>query len=248
MVEEVKKWWFEASPWFQEWAKLSTKSADYGPYSPRENQLKLLGNVKGKKILELGCGGAQCSISFAKQGAICTGIDITKAQLDYAKKLAEKEKVNVKLIRGDIQTLKGIKSNSYDIVFSAFALQYIQDLTKCFREVHRVLKKNGLFVFSVDHPFYNIIDAKTKKLKRSYLKTGKIVENEEWSDGIKHKFVMFHSKVSDIVNSITNAKLTLMEMHEPVDMKNKLKDPTVYPEDLVRLIGPTLIFKAKKIN
>src|SRR3989338_9221159 len=136
MVKEVEKWWNEAAPWFQDWAKLSTKSADYGPYAPRENQLKLHGNVKGKKILEIGCGGAQSSISFAKQGAICTGIDITQAQLDYARKLAEKEKVKVKLIKGDIQTLKGIKSSRYDIVFSAFALMYISDITKCFKEVH----------------------------------------------------------------------------------------------------------------
>jgi len=57
---------------------------------------------------------------------------------------------------------------------------------------------------------------------------------------------MFHRKVSDIVNSVINANLTLLEVHEPLDMKNKIKDPTVYPEDLVRLIGPTIIFKAKK--
>ncbi len=40
MVKDVEKWWNEAAPWFQEWAKLSTESADYGPYAPRENQLK----------------------------------------------------------------------------------------------------------------------------------------------------------------------------------------------------------------
>ena len=245
MVKEGEKWWNEAAPWFQDWAKLSTKSADYGPYAPRENQLKLLGNVKGKKILEIGCGGAQCSISFAKQGAICTGIDITQAQLDYGGKLAEKEKVKVKLIRRDIQTLKGIKSNSYDIVFSAFALMYIPDLTKCFKEVRRVLKKGGIFVFSTGHPFY-IFDSTTKQLKRSYFKTGKVIEEETWSDGSKHKFVMFHRKVSDIANSAIAAGLTLLEMHEPLDMKNKIKDPSVYPEDLVRMIAPTIIFKTKK--
>lgn len=246
MVKDVEKWWNEAAPWFQDWAKLSTKSADYGPYAPRENQLKLLGNVRGKKILEIGCGGAQCSVSFTKQGAICTGIDITQAQLDYAKKLAEKENVKVNLVKGDIQTLKEIKSSSYDIVFSAFALMYIPDLTKCFKEVRRVLKKDGLFVFSLGHPFY-ILDTKTKKLKRSYFKNGKIIENEIWSDGTKHKFMMFHRKVSDIVNSIIDANLTILEMHEPLDMKNKIKDPSVYPEDLVKLIGPTIIFKTKKV-
>ena len=52
MVKEVEKWWNEAAPRFQEWAKLSTESADYGPYAPRENQLRLLGNIKGKKSLK----------------------------------------------------------------------------------------------------------------------------------------------------------------------------------------------------
>lgn len=247
MVKEAEKWWNEASPWFHEWAKLSTKSADYGPFAPRENQLKLLGNVRGKKILEIGCGGAQCSVSFAKQGAICTGIDLSDEQLKYARNLVKKEKVSVKLIKGDIQILKRFKSNSYDIVFSAFALQYIPDLTKCFKEVYRVLKKGGFFVFSLEHPFYYIFDPKTRKIRRSYYKTGKFVENETWSDGSKHKFVEFNRKVSDIVNSVIAAKLTLLEIHEPLDLKNKIDDPASYPKDLVRLIGPTIIFKTKKI-
>lgn len=248
MVKEVEKWWNEASPWFQKWAKLSTKSADYGPYAPRENQLNLLGKVKGKKILEIGCGGAQCSIGFAKRGAICTGVDLSDEQLKFARNLVREQNVNVKLIKGDVQTLKKFKSSGYDIVFSAWALQYIPDLTKCFKEVHRVLKKGGLFVFSFEHPFYEIINPKTKKIRRSYFRTGKAIQIETWSDSSRHKFVNFRRKVSDVINSIIAANLTILEMHEPLDMNNGIDDATVYPKELVRLIGTTIIFKTKKVQ
>jgi len=112
-----------------------------------------LGNVKGKRTLEKGCGGGQCSIAFAKQGAMTTGIDISEEQIKFAKKLAKKEKVEVKFYMGNIENLKQIKSKSQDIVFSSYALQYIKNLKKCFKEVYRVLKNKGIFVFSLDHPF-----------------------------------------------------------------------------------------------
>jgi len=166
MTKELEIWWNEVSKGYQEDSDLHTKSALYGPFCPDEDKLKLLGNLKGKKILEVGCGGAQCSIAFAKKGAICTGLDISKNQLDYAEKIVKKNKVKVKLIKKDIQTLSGIKSNSFDIVFSAYALLYVPNLKKCFKEINRVLKTGGIFVFSHDSPFFLTLDAKTKNCKK----------------------------------------------------------------------------------
>ncbi len=246
MTKEIEKWWDETSKHYQKESKIHTRSAHYGPYAPDENKLKLLGNIKGKKILEIGCGGGQCSIAFAKQGAICTGIDISTEQLKYAKFLAKKNKVNVKFIKGDIQTLKGIKSNSYDIVFSAFALHYVPNIMKCFKEVYRVLKKNGLFVFSFDNPFYDTISPKTLKIERSYNKTGKYEKIEKWPDGAKRKFVMYYRKVSDIFNALVESNFFVENIIEPLEMKKDPWENEIYPKKLVKLIGPTIIFKAKK--
>ncbi len=195
--------------------------------------------------------GGQCSIAFAKKGAKATGIDISKEQLKYAKKLAEKNKVDVKFIKKDIQTLRGIKSNSYDIVFSAYALQYIPNLLKCFKEVNRVLKKNGLFVFSFDHPFYSTIDKKTLKIKRSYFKNGKFEEMLIWPDSKKHKFIMYDRKVSDIINYLIDSKFTIEKIIEPFKLKGQKawrgkEWNKTYPLKLVKLIGPTIIFKTRK--
>ncbi len=243
--KEIEKWWDETSEYFQKDFKLHTKAAQYGPHTPNEDDLKLLGKVKGKKILEIGCGGGQCSIAFAKGGAICTGIDISKEQLKYAKNLAKEEKVKVKFIKCNFQNLKRFKSNSFDIAFSAWAFQYSPDLKRLFKETHRILKKNGLFVFSLNHPFRGTIDTKTHKVTKSYYKTGKNVEIEVWPDGSKHKFVNYKRKVSDIFNTLVETGFVVEKILEPISFKEKTYEK-YYKKDLSKLIGPTIIFKARK--
>ncbi len=239
--KNIKKWWNEASKDYQKNNKIKTKSAHYGPYALNENKLKLLGSIKGKKILEIGCGGGQCSIAFAKKGAKCTGIDISKEQIKYAEKLAEKEKVNIKFICGSFQNLNKIKSNSYDIVFSAFALQYSPDLKKVFKEVKRVLKKKSIFVFSLDHPFSIPIYKKW-----NYYKPGKKIIKETWPDGSKHKFIGYSRKISNIINELIESGLILEKVIEPLELKKNDPWQKIYDKKLIKIIGPTIIFKARK--
>ena len=144
MSRETKKWWENASSDYQKNSKIPI-DIHYGPGAPNEKELKLLGNLNGKTILEIGCGGAQCGIAMVKKGAKVTGIDISNEQLKFAKNLAEKNKVKLNLIQGNIVNLRKIKSNSQDLVFTAWALHYVDNLEKCFKEVYRVLKKRGFF-------------------------------------------------------------------------------------------------------
>jgi ubiquinone/menaquinone biosynthesis C-methylase UbiE len=186
--KKIKKWWEEASKHYQEKFKIPI-SIHYGPGAPLEDELKLLGNIRKKNILEIGCGGAQCGIAMAKKGANVIGIDISEEELKFARNLVNKKKVDVKLIQGNILDLKMIKSNSQDIVFSAYSLQYIGNLEKCFKEVYRVLKIKGFFVFSLEHPFFYTLDHNGEKIKQSYFEDSEIVEDDFWPDGSKHTFV-----------------------------------------------------------
>jgi len=246
MTKETKKWWEGASKDYQEECKIPI-DIHYGPGSPNEKNLKLLGNLKGKKVLEIGCGGSQCGIAMAKEGAKVIGIDISNEQLRFAKRLAEKNKVKIKFYQGDIKSLKQIKSNSQDIVFSAFALHYVDDLLKCFKEVNRVLKKKGLFVFSLDHPFFRTVDSKTLKLKGSYFKTGKWVK--VFHDKTK-KFVMYTHTVSELYNTLINSGFGVEKIVEPDSRKRNKEDPWYklwdYTPIFLKMFPPTIIFKARK--
>ncbi len=116
------------------------------------------------------------------------------------------------------------------------------------------MKKNGIFVFSLDHPFYDIIDIRTLKIERSYFKTGKHTEVEEWPDGKKHKFVMYCHKVSDLFDALVKSKFSVEKIIEPLYLKpqkawrSTKRWRELYPKNLVKLVGPTIIFKARKIK
>ncbi|MFQ6009714.1 MAG: class I SAM-dependent methyltransferase [Candidatus Aenigmatarchaeota archaeon] len=241
----IEKWWDESSQYFQKDAKIPTSSVHWGVHAPNEGKLRLLGNVKGKKIIEVGCGGGQNSIALAKRGAICTGIDVSKEQLKYAENLAKKEKVKVRFVKGDFQNLTRFKSNSFDMAVSAWAFQYSPNLKKLFRGVYRIVKKKGLFVFSMPHPFHDLINIKTHRIEKSYFKTGRYEEIEVWPDGKKHKFVGYHVKVSDIYNALIGAGFFVEKIIEPLWLEQKGLEE-YYPKDLSRKIGPTIIFRARK--
>ncbi len=121
-------------------AELPTSTAHYGPDIPTESELRLLGDLKGKRVLELGCGGAQCSIAFAKQGATAIGVDFSAEQLAFARRLCEREEVRIELRQGDLADLAFLRADSIDLVFSGYAFGYVDDLNRVFRQVHRVLE------------------------------------------------------------------------------------------------------------
>ncbi len=241
MTKQTKKWWEYASKNYQEKCKIPI-DIHYGPGSPNEKYFKLLGDIKKKKVLEIGCGGDQCGIAMAKKGAKVTGIDISKQQLKFAKNLADKNKVNIKFYQGDIKNLKQIKSNSQDIVFSAFALHYVDNLKKCFKEVNRVLKKKGLFVFSLDHPFFRTVNPKTLKLRDSYFNTGKW--EEYFSDPTK-KFVMYTHTMSELHNLLVNSGFQVEKIIEPDSRKKHSLDPWYglwdYKPKFLKMFPPTAL-------
>lgn len=245
MSKEVKKWWENNSKNYQDECKIPI-DIHYGPGSPNEAHYKLLGNLKGKKIFEIGCGGGQCGISMARQGAEVTAIDISENQLEFAKKLARKNNVKIIFFQGSFQNLSQIKSNSQDIVFSAYALQYSPNLRKVFLEAYRVLKSSGIFVFSLDHPFFNTIDSETLKLKRSYFKTGKYIEGTG-----KVKFIGYAHTIGEYYDLLMKAGFSIEKIIEPDSRKKYLYDPwyglwNFYTSKIMNMVPPTVIFKTRK--
>jgi SAM-dependent methyltransferase len=171
VADDTATAWDRFSSEYQAAAQLPTDVAHYGPDIPTEADLHLLGDLKGKRVLELGCGGAQCSIAFAKQGATAIGVDISSAQLAHARQLCEAEDVRVELRHGDLADLAFLRADSIDLAFSAYAFGYVEDLNRVFRQVHRVLKVGAPLVFSLHHPAYDMIDDEAEPgplVRRSY--------------------------------------------------------------------------------
>src|SRR5690349_12364266 len=211
-VDNVAAWDRHAAV-YQEGARLPTDVAHYGPDIGTEADYKLLGDLKGKRVLELGCGGAQCSIAFAKQGATAIGIDFSAEQLAFARRLCEREEVRVELRQGDLADLAFLRADSIDLVFSAYAFGYVEDLNRVFRQVHRVLKVGAPLVFSLPHPAYDMIDDDADMpllVRRSYFDRSPI--DYMWN-GIA--FTDYHHTVSELFTSLIRASYRIDQVLEP---------------------------------
>jgi SAM-dependent methyltransferase len=130
----------------------SLDSVGYGPEMPSERELRLLGDVKGRRVLDLGCGAGNASIALARQGAHAIALDASARQLARGRQRAEAEEVRVEWHRSDLADLAFLRADSIDLVFSSHALAEVEDLDRVFRQVHRVMRPGAAFVFSYEHP------------------------------------------------------------------------------------------------
>jgi len=215
----AKKGWNRISRGYQEKTRISLEDVHYGPISPGESELKLLGEVKGKDILEVGCGGGQNTIVLAKWGARSVGLDISEEQIKYARKLAKNNKVDVSFYVGNMEDLSMFENESFDIVLSSCAIGYSHDPKQVFHEVFRVLQKGGLFVFCVVHP----IASRGRKIrygKRRMWGLGSYFDRRRrtwtWKIGKNvAKFYGYHRTLQDWFNSLVSTGLTVDRILEP---------------------------------
>jgi len=246
---DIRDSWNKISPHYQERTKIPTDFAHYGPHCPNEDQLQLIGDVIGKRVLEIGCGGGQCAIAFAKRGALATGIDLSDAQIEYARSLARGEGVEVTFLQGDVEDLSPIADESQDIVFSAYALGYVERLDRCFAEVRRVLVPGGLFVFSGDHPFWHCLAEDSLVVERSYHQTGRDTWNWTYSDiGFCVPARSFVRQVGDWFRALRDAGLEVLDIlePEPVESGSGQDGNEYYSPDRQRMVPATIIFKSRK--
>lgn len=250
MIIEVKQWWEKAAADYQRQCRIPIDIL-YGPGAPNEDELQLIGPVTGKHVLEIGCGGAQAAIAFAKRGAVVTGMDIAEAQLRFARDLAAREGVEITLFQGDMADLGPIATASQDVVFSACAFGYVDDLLSCFAEVHRVLKPTGRFVWSGGHPFNHVLNSDNPKglgIVRSYFDVG--VQIEGATDTPGEAFASVHRTISDYFDLLTQTGFVVERLVEPDSRKRYACDPwyglwDTTPEWCAKL-PQTIIFKCCK--
>jgi ubiquinone/menaquinone biosynthesis C-methylase UbiE len=231
--EDASAAWDRFAADYQRAAGWSCDVAHYGPDLPTERELRLLGDLKGKRVLELGCGGAQCSIAFAKQGAITIGVDFSSEQLAYARRLCQQEEVKVELRLGDLADLAFLTADSIDLVFSAGTFGYIKDLDRVFRQVHRVLKVGAPLVFSVAHP------ASLQLGERSYWDSSAVPEPR-----LAGTFSVYPHTFGQLYASLSRASYRLEAFVEPEPTPGGPRSPWWRDSDLD--IPSTLIVKARK--
>ena len=245
-INEINKnSWNKQAARYQSDADFLFNNVDYGDTDlPTEKDLNLIGNVNGKKVLEIGCGGANCGISLAKQGAIVTCSDISKEQISFAEKNAKKENVDIKFIVSPMENIEYI--NEFDVIISMAALMYVKDIDKVFNSVNKSLKNNGFFVFSLNDPTFYSVAAKylwnDPEIQQSYFYSGP--EKWKWNENDDFEFITYRRPIYEYINCLAENSLYIEKFFQLKPEKELITE-----EDKLEIIFPRMmVFKTIKHN
>ncbi|MHB8671444.1 MAG: class I SAM-dependent methyltransferase [Acidimicrobiales bacterium] len=218
MVIDNATGWDRWSSTYQAGMALPADVVHYGPDLPGEDELRLCGDVRGKRVLDLGCGGGQSSLAFARQGGISIGVDFSAEQLAYARRLSDQEGIKVELHQSDLAELAFIRADTIDLAFSAYAFDWVEDLARVFRQVHRVLKPGAALVFSLTHPAFRMVEPEPDPgsdeplaVKRSYFDTSPRVRTP--MEGLE--LVEYPHTMNELFTSLSRANFRVDTMLEP---------------------------------
>jgi SAM-dependent methyltransferase len=184
----------------------------WGPEGWTEEELGLLGPVTGRRVLEIGAGGAQGARWLASAGASPVALDLSHGMLRHARTRSPA----VPLVQADAARLP-FAAAVFDLACSAYgAVPFVADVGAVFAEVARVLVPGGRWVFSVTHPvrwaFPDAPGPAGLGADRPYFDRTPYVETT--ADGTP-SYVEHHRTLGDVVRELAGAGLRLVDLVEP---------------------------------
>src|SRR5947209_17869320 len=166
-------------------ASLSGKNAmAWGLWRIPETELRILGEVVEKDILELGCGAARWAIELARLGARPVGLDLSSRQLDHARRLMAEAGVDFPLIEASAEDVP-LPDASFDIVFCDWGAMTFCDPQRTVPEAARLLRSSGLFAFATGTPIQFLCqNVKTDQLTDHLINDYLGMRCLEWEDEV----------------------------------------------------------------
>jgi ubiquinone/menaquinone biosynthesis C-methylase UbiE len=225
--EAIKKYSISAEAYHKLRTKENPQGWFYNEFLEMPSTISLLGNVKGKKILDFGCGTGIYAKLLTKKGAILKGFDISKDMLNIAKI----ENPNLDLRLGSAYKIPF--NEKFDIVLASLVVNYLKDWDKMFAEVKRVLNSEGLFIFSTGNPVAEArkkvkIGKKKISVLGNYFKEGKIYGAWKDNKGRKMRISSYHKTYQTIIKTIIKNNFEIVDY---IDCYPAKESQRLFPED-----------------
>ncbi|GAA3268169.1 class I SAM-dependent methyltransferase [Dactylosporangium vinaceum] len=213
-----RRWWDADADDYQAEHGSFLGDADFVwcPEGLREADAHLLGDVRGRRVLEIGCGAASCSRWLKTQGATVVAADLSAGMLRHAQAGATRSGVQIPLLQADASALP-FADGAFDIVCTAFgAIPFVADSARVMREVYRVLRPGGRWAFSITHPMrWVFLDDPGEGglvAVHSYFDRRAYVEQDEQS---VPTYVEQHRTLGDRIRELVDAGFVLKDLIEP---------------------------------
>ncbi len=215
LYQNKQSWDAIADDWFG-----TTALPIYGCLMPTEDELHLFGSLEGKKVLDIGCGSGHSLKWCGDKGAVeLWGLDMSTKQIGNANKFLRDCGYTPKLFNAPMESDCGLYNNYFDIVYSIYAIGWTVDLQMTFSRISTYLKKDGIFIFSWDHPFMHCVDVQDDML---------IFEGSYFDEGLftfekgGHTVSLYNRKMSTYINALAKVGFAVEQVVEETD-KNTLE-------------------------
>lgn len=207
-------------------------------------QLALLGDVAGKRLLDLGCGDGKELLEFARDGAQVVGVDNSPLQLAAARRAADALGLSCRLVLADLLRLPDdLLRGEFDIVFSSHVTAWIGNLDAWFSLARRALKPGGVFLLTGGHTLSGFFGdmQRGKTHRQSYFDAGPFVfeshghgSSKEWNPaGDQRTAVEWSHPLGSIVTAVAHAGFRITDLVERGDSAAKSGLPPGYPAQFI---------------
>lgn len=189
-------------------------------------EIESLGDVTGKSLVHLQCHIGLDTISWARRGAIATGVDLSGKSVQYAQDLAQKSGVTADFHEGDVYEAANVLRKTYDIVYtSRGVLMWLSDLDRWARVVAELMHAGSVFYIHEEHPLIDCFEPEGDSgherfvSKHDYfaneIETG---ENGTYTDRqaklANPKNYQWQHRIGDIISALAHAGLIIEDMKE----------------------------------
>lgn len=248
-LDAIKQNIYDNSSFFDEYISLRESDENLNDLLEQPVMHSLTPDVKGKSVLDLGCGYGKNCYEFVKNGATnVVGIDISQKMLEIAQKEFAHENITYKqMSMTDIDKL----NQKFDLIYSSLAFHYIEDLEGLAKIMFNCLNNNGYLLFSQEHPLNTAtLDGKGGYNKdengnrvsytfSNYNQPGKR-EITWYVDGV----IKYHRPFSKLINALVDAGFNIEKIIEPQPSKEAIEK---LPKIVKEFIKPSfIVIKASK--
>ncbi len=184
-----------------------------------------VGDVTGKSLLHLQCHFGLDTLSWARRGAVVTGIDFSEKAIEMARSLARETNIPAEFVCCNVYDLPKHLSREFSIVFtSAGVLTWLPDIREWGRVIARFVEPGGMFYLREFHPSSYMFDddeeAVVPAVRYPYFHCNEPLRFEDQGTYADRSAATFNvnyewpHSLGDIVNSLIDAGLRLEWLHE----------------------------------
>ena len=216
---------------FEGYKKIRENEANANNLFEMPALFSMLPELKGKKVLDLGCGFGEHCKRFVECGAEkVVGVDISEKMLEVAMQENNDQRITyLNMPMEDISKLH----EQFDVVISSLAFHYVEDFEALIRNIYQMLNEDGVFVFSQENPLCTCHSGGNRWTKdengnKLYLNLADYgVEGERESVWFVDNVKKYHRTFSTIINTLVEAGFSIEKMIEPLPSNEHLEK---YPD------------------